>query len=103
MRRASEQVAKVSEAEYVLKCAADILPSHMRIIANARAAKTVVTKLVVSLAFFRVAEYFVCLGALLELYLGFFFIVGVFVGMVLYRHAPVRAFNIVRRGIFRNP
>ncbi len=75
----------------------------MRIVAHARAAKTVVAKLVISLPFLGVAEDFVCLGAFLEFHLGFFFIVGVFVGVVLYRHPPIRAFYFIRRGVLRNP
>jgi len=98
-----EKISKVAKAENILKDAADILPSHMRVVTHTNAAKTLVTELVIALPFFRVAQYLVGLGALFELDLSFGLVVGVFVGMVFYRHPSVGALYLLTRGVFAHP
>jgi hypothetical protein len=97
--RSATRSAAEDIAEYVSEVAEYVVDIHMRIVMDARSAQSVVAELIVSLAFFGVAQHLVSLGAFLELFLGLF-VAGVFVGMELDGQLSVGLFDLIRCGRF---
>ena len=93
---------KVAEDIVHIEHAEDVVDIHVRVIAHADTTQTVMTVLVVTLAFIGIAQHLVGFGAFLELILSLF-VVGILIGVVLHSHTPIRTLYIVGGRVAFNP